>query len=353
MSLITASNFLAYCDRLAAAYTQTKAGCGTSAGNAANGTTRGTIANLLALVVGLADFDQENDLAANVNNALALANVENMFGPVAAPLIAALNTHCAHHGLSVDASIASLQAFLAYYNGGGGAAKFANLVTPDFAQLFAATAGTLAAGYVMSPAIQPDYTAAASAHGMGDRSVGGGFNAGDAVNTALYSEVPLVIEVLTAFANGTGHPTVTVTGVDDQGTAGVTWGPIDLGADNPAAALAGLTVTPAITAAARQTVAVSSSAGIVPYSVVTVNKGLPDQETVVVEAVPDGTRLAAVFTKAHAGGATIDGWTSFAAGNASSGSGRRCRQVTGITIGTTGHNAGKVRVAGGQPRVAV
>jgi hypothetical protein len=188
------------------------------------------------------------------------------------------------------------------------------------------------------------------ASGMGTMTVGGSYVPGQAVITTQYAEVLPVAVVATSFLGGSAAPTVTVTGTDHTGAAGQTWTGTFSG-NNPAAALATLTVTSgAIVAQARQQVTISSSAGIVPGSVLTVNKGKPDQESVIVETVPSGTIVTAVFNVAHAASATLDGNTTIQLTNIN---GRRLRSVSNVALGLTGHTAGVVRIEGAQDRAGV
>jgi hypothetical protein len=313
---------------------------------------RKTIVNMLADMVALNDFEQEQDLSPPVNAALPRATAEAMFGWMTG-LLQSLQTHCLTRGAEVAASIVGIPSFLSYYNGGSGGAAFANRLVPEsqaiWKALFASTALPVAG--VMSPALQPDLNST-YANGMGKITIGGSFTAGSSVDTTQYSEVLPVVEVLTGFASGTGAITVSFTGTDDQGNA-ATWGPVSLTGNNPAGALSGVTVTPALNAQARQTVALSGTTGIVTGSVLTINKNKPDQEVVVVESVGGGN-ITAVFKLAHTSGATVDGWNSYPAGNASTGASRRCRSVSGITFPTTnGQTTGVVRIAGAQDRVGV
>ena len=355
MSLITAANVQSFTDKFAAVYNLLLAAADTSANLASPvlGTVQSEISLLQTLVLGLNDFEQENDLLLPVNTALGKSPVEKLMGFLQ-PVLGSLNDHLATRGKEVNASIVDLPSFLTYYNGGSGGSKFANMLTPEMQTIYGVLLNnqTLPVAGVMSPAIQPDYRAAASAHGLADKVVGGSFTAGDAVDTTKYSEVIPVLEVITTITGGTGTISATLTGVDDQGNA-ATWGPVVLtGGNNPVAALSGITITPAVTAFSRQTVAFSSTTGIVIGSVLTINKGLPDQEVIVVEGV-SGSNVTAVFKKAHAGSATVDGWTSTAAGAASTGASRRCRSISAITYTLNGQSAGKVRVAGAQDRVGV
>jgi hypothetical protein len=353
MALISAANFLAYWDRLSAAWLQAFSVICSKTGGATTPSVRKTISNMLADMVALGDFEQEQDLPPAVNVALAKATGEFMYGWMG-PVIQSLQGHCNSRGSEVAASIVDIPSFLNYYNGGSGGNAFANMLTPEAAAIWLAefSPTALPAAGVMSPALQPDLNPTYT-NGMGKITIGGSFTAGSSVTTATYSCVVPVLEVLTAFSGGSGAITAQIAGTDDQGNA-ATWGPISLTGNNPAGALSGVTVTNAITAMTKVSQLCSSSTGIVVGSVLTINKNLPDQEVVVVEAVADSTHFTAAMKKAHGAGATVDGWNSYLAGNASTGAGRRCQALTGITFPTTNsQTTGVVRVAGRQDRVGI
>ena len=354
MALISNANLKKYCDRLAWTYTQARNALGTSSG--ALGTCRGTLNALITDLLATEDYDQINGLTPYIRDVRDnVAPVEVAYaklgGSGTAPysgLIAALSKHCLDQGSTVDSTILSFLTYLSYYN----TTKFTVLLTPDFATLYAAVMGaSLAAANVMQPAIHPTYTSGVSSNGVGKRAVGGSYTAGTAADTTNYSAFLPLIEVTTNFANGAGAPTVTLAGTDDLG-ASVTWGPITLTGNNPTAALSGVTVTPAITIAARQTVTLSDATGIVAGSVLTINSGLTDQEIIIVESV-NSNDITAVFRSAHNAGATVSGNNTYSAGNASSGASRRMATLTGITLGIGAHNAGAVRVVGRQDRVSI
>jgi hypothetical protein len=351
MSLISAANLLAYVDRLADGYTQTLNAIGTKTGNPVLGNVRGTLNALLNQVVAINDADQELDLILGVTNALNNTNAEAAVNLWAAGALSTLNSHIARLGGTVNASIVNLSTFLTYYN----TTPFSYLITPDGAKLYSTLSqnpSTLAPGNVMSPGINPVLNPAGSAYGMGSYDVATTTgNVGDPVLNTTYSCVVPVIEVITAFVGGGAAPIVLLTGKDDLG-ATVTYTKTLTG-NNPTGPLSGITVTPGITIAARQTVALSSVTGIVVGSVLVINKGLPDTETIVVEAVP-ATTITAVFKLAHSAGATVDGYATYPAGNASTGANRRLQRLTvAPSLTLSSHSAGGVRCSGVQDRVAI
>lgn len=351
MALITNANLKTFCDKLAAAWDLAFTAIGTKSGSpAAAGTVRAAVNNLQTAVLGIGDYEQSVDLLGPVNAALTAATGEAMFAWLA-QLLQGLNYHLNARGREVAGSIIDLPSYLNYYNGGSGGALFSCLLCPEMRAVYGQLPGapSLPAAGVMSPALQSDINSSAP-NGMGTCTYSGTYTAGVGVTTGSYSAVSLVAEVHTAFASGTGAPTITVAGVSHLGDSTTTWG-ATWGSNNPSGALSGVTITPAITAMENASVVVSSSAGIVPGSVLTINKGLVDQELVVVTAVADGTHLTARFALAHSAGATIDGWDSIQL--TSTPSGRRCVSVSGITIGLTGQTAGLVYLNGVQDRQPV
>lgn len=355
MGLISVSNMQAVCDYMAAVYNQQSPVAGTKSGGAVVGTSRGGMNAMLNKIIGLSDYQQLLDLMTPANNALAAVALEPMLSPGITGFIQNLSGHCFQRGPSVAAAISDFVSYLVYYNNGTGGNKFSGMMVDGFGSLFLGlnplqTGSKLPYPCVMSPTYQPDYNPT-YANGMGTKTSAGSFTAGQIVDSTTYAEIVPVCEVIVAFSGGSSPPTVALAGTDDQGNA-CTYGAISLTGNNPAAGLSGVTVTPAITAGARQTVAFSSATGIVIGSVLTIQKNKPDQEVIVVENV-SGSNITAVFLKAHAGSATVDGWNSYTFGNASTGSGRRLRSLSGITIaGGGGWAAGTVRISGPADRVA-
>lgn len=350
MSLISTANMLKLTDYLGYQWKRILANADTVANNAAPvaGSLQQEALNFQNTVIGLDDFEQESDMITDANAVFAKANAEAMAAYLRTG-IQSLANHCTLRGGGVDVSIIDIATFLQWYNGGDGGAKFRSLVTPQFAALYLALIkANLPAVGVMSPGLHPTLTAGVSAHGMGDRAVGAGFTAGTGVNSSLYSEAVPVVEVTTDFAAGGAHPVILIAGVDDAGASTTTWS-VTLNANNPTAAVS-TTITPAVTAMSRQTVALASTTGIVAGSVLVVNSGLVDQEVVVAESVGGGN-ITATFQLAHAGGAAVTGNNTFA--TTPSVGGKQCRSVTNITITIDTHNAGKVRVIGAQPRLGL
>jgi hypothetical protein len=350
MALISNTSLLAYLDKLASGWLQLLTTVGSKANALSAGTVRNTANNLLTLVLGLNDFEQDNDLLVPVNQTFGRASLENSFGMFSAAA-QGLNNHLALRGLETSNTIVDLSSYLTYFNGGGGGARFSCLVTPETQTLWTNLLGVqLPTGGCMSDALQPDWNSAAPL-GMGTCTVSGFYTAGMGVNTALYAEVTPILEVIANCNGGFGTLAVTVTGVDNTGATGTWSASVVTGGNNPVAALAGITVVPSVGAYARNTVVLSSTVGIVPGSVLTINKGLVDQEVIVVEAVPQAGQITAVFKVAHAGGASVSGWTSTSL--VPSVAGRRLRTVTGIAPTTQGQSMGTVRIAGARDRVAV
>lgn len=350
--LISAADMLLLTDRLASMWADILPAMGTSSSTAVAGTVRATAEAMQGNLLAIMTYAPEIDMLSQSQQVIDAANAEAVSGFMI-PMISALDSHCSSRGSTVDTSITSISTFLAYYSGGAGGSKFASMVTPTFNDLYYALRGShLGLAGVMSPGLHPTLDATAYPNGMGRRAVGGSFVDGVAVDNSLYSEVIPAIEVITNFSGGTTAVTVTISGTDDQGNA-ASYGPTTLaGGNNPAAALAGITITPVINAHERQVVALSSTTGIIQGSVLTIDSGTTKEEVIVVEVVA-GTNVTAVFHKAHSAGATVTGNTTTAAGTASTGAGRRLRDVTTITVTVGTHAAGAVRISGIQDRAPV
>jgi hypothetical protein len=172
--------------------------------------------------------------------------------------------------------------------------------------------------------------------------------AGAAVN-ALYSACLLDLVITANWGGGAGAAVVTATGVDHTGAA-MTW--TFTVPQNVAAALSGQTITPAINAQVRQTVAMAPNAnGVVPGSWITLNNGLADQERVLVEVVA-GANVTFVAQKAHLAGATVSG--NYTIAGVPGTGGRRAVSISAIALTTpNSHTSGQCRVEGVQDRVAI
>jgi len=376
VALITPTNVLAYADHLGAIWDALKANQGSQLSGAAAGNLQQLVALFGSLVdTTLADLQQDVDLAPDaLDLTLYRASADQAARFMLTRVVKALEAHLAGQGGTVDGSISGLETYLAYYNGGLGGALFANMVTPSFNDLWNAVYGDQTALTVVNYlAGSNDGTAAATstpcltpginpqngqASGMGYATAAGSFVGGQLAVTQSgtagqksYAEAALIGVVSAGFANGTAAPTVVATGTDHLGNLNQTWTGT-LGSNNPAQALPGITITPAVSAQARQTVALSSVLNIVAGSLLTINSGLADQETVLVEAVVAST-ITAVFLKAHSAGAAVTGSTTIALVNAS---GRRCRSLNaslGVVLGITGHNAGAVMVCAREDRKSI
>jgi hypothetical protein len=346
MALISPANLKSICDFLSASWNLLTPS-GLKTGGVVTGTVRDFVNKALnVVVVSSADLEQETDLGQNFNSALQVANQSDIANVYLATILGSIDSHIQRRGGVVNASISNLATFLTYYNGGAGGAKFSSLLTPEFSDIYyARNAVRLPGAGIMSPAINP---ANGAASGLGTRAVGGAFADGLAPDLTKYSEVGLVAVTTVNFAAGTAPPSITVAGVDDTGAATTTWTNPFVG-NNPTAVI-GTTLSAPVTAWSRQTVAVASITGIAPGSWLTLEAGTVNEELILVEAVA-GANITAVFKKAHAGASAVAGNSTIAL--TPSVAGRRCRDVTGITINITGHSAGTVRIDGVQDRVAV
>lgn len=348
MSLISVANLKTYSDILANIYNRMATNVGLVANVAAPvvGNDQYLVDKLLDLVVGLADYQQINDLSSNIYAVLQKTDRKNRAKTLLTSLVGQLNDHCSARGSSVADSIVDLTSYLNYYNGGSGGLAFSSLMNPVFGDMYYDLFNTrLPSNGLFHPGIHPTLDATYT-NGMGIRAVGGSFTAGSAYNsTPLYAELAPLLEVTTDFADGTGAPTFTIAGTDNTGATSVTWTGTGAG-NNPASALS-TTITPAVNAMAIQTVAFASGTGVQVGSVLTINSGLVDEEVIVVTGVSTND-ITAYFAKAHDAGAAVTGKTSIVLtpGTAN----RRLRSVSGITIGVTGHSAGAVRVIGIQDR---
>lgn len=301
------------------------------------GTDQYLLRRLLEDLVDIDSYTQQHDLSDSAYGGLLRHDRNSLAAITMSPVVRALESHVEEHGSLADGDVDDLASYLEFYN----ATPFSYLVHAEFAELYFALFGSrLPPAGVQSVWLRPVANVSAPL-GMGQRNVGGAFSAGAVVDTSLYSEVIPDLEVRSDFADGTAPPTFAVAGVDHTGVSTTTWTATG-GSDNPASGVA-TTITPAVTAMARQTVAVGSVAGIVVGSFLTVNSGLSDQEYVNVEAVV-GSTITAVFDLAHPAGATVTAKTTL--NLTPSVAGRRIRSVSNITIGITDHTTGTVMVVG-------
>ena len=304
---------------------------------------------LLAITVADSDsYEVERDLNAAFYTVASGLNAAEMMSNLFATSLAALQTHYAAE--SDDGGLAEY--LLATNNPTEALNIYVTLVDAWFQDFWTYVNGTaLDSESVMTKPIHPDWrgTEYTDVDAMGSRAVGGAFTDGYAVDSA-YGGCNLTVEVTADFSGGAGAPTITVTGTDAEG-ASVVWTATVTGGNNPTSAIA-TTITPAVsTAAARLTVAVGSTDGIVAGSVLTVNAGLVDEEVILVESIAGGPTITAVFLKNHSAGAALTGKRTFLTTPATATS--RCRDVTGITITINGHATGTVRVTGLPERAAI
>ena len=360
MALIAPATLQSYTDKLAIMFEQSalwfdNPGIGGTI-NAQSTPTAGKafnlITNLESLIANIGDQEIEADLGPNVRTARlntwirwALTNYKTACSQ--------LNDHCAARGNEVNASIVDLITYLNYYNGGLGGAKFSCLVHPSFVAMYNFLLQPLTFNVLgsMSPGIHPNLPTpgtGSNSTAMATKTVAGVLTIGASVNTTYYQGVNLVVETTTSFASGTAPPTITVTGTDDLGNAAQTWTG-SFTQNNPAASLS-TTVTGALTAQSSGSNVVASSAGFAVGQVAIIDNNLPTQESIIIEAIADGTHLTFSNRLAHNAGATITAVGQSIA-LTPTGAGRRCVSVSGVTIGITAHTAGTVRVCGVQDRM--
>ncbi len=297
--------------------------------------------NLLAITVRDSDdYDVEADLNSGFRSVADALNAADICSTLFITSLTGLNSHYAAQ--SDDGGLAEY--LLATNNPTGLLNIYSVLADAFFQDFWTYTQGiALDAESVMHKPIHPDWrgTSYTDSKAMGQRAVGGAFADGYACDSA-YGAVKPTIEVTANFSGGGAAPTVVIAGTDAEGAA-ITWTATVTGGNNPVSAVS-TTITPAVvTAAARLTVALGATTGIVAGSVLTVSAGLVDEEKILVESVGGGS-ITAVFMKNHAAGAAITGKTTFVTTPSTAGS--RLRDVTDITIGITGHAAGTIRVTG-------
>lgn len=294
-------------------------------------------------------YEVERDLNAAFYTVATGLNAAEMMANLYSTSLTALNTHYASE--SDESGFAEY--LLATNNPTGSLDTYAVLVDAWFQDFWTYVQGTaLDPESVMTKPIHPstrgsEYT---DAQAMGSYNVATTTYTDGYEVDAAYGACKLTVEVVTDFSGGGAAPTITITGTDAEG-ATITWTATVTGGSNPTSAIA-TTITPAITtAAARLTVAVGSTTGIVAGSVLTVNSGLVDEEVIIVESIAAGPTITAVFTKNHSAGAALTGKRTFVTTPSTVTS--RCRDVTNIAVGITGHTAGVVRVTGLPERVAI
>lgn len=347
MGLISSANLLAVCDNMGAVRRLLKPVLGEAANVSSPvlGTCQSAMDKMLTLVVASSDnYNMQQDLNQTFYNARAAADIESVQSSILRTALQALSDHCNQQGSTVDASIIDLSTYLTYLN----TTAHSALVTPDFADLWYGIFNSrLPVAGVMSPCLHPTFDSTVSAYGMGSNAVGGSYNDGDAVDTTYYSAVSPILEVTADFTSGSGAPAFSVAGTDHTGVGTTVW-TVTAGTNNPASAIAP-TITPAITdVETRQTVALSSTTGVVIGSVLVVDSGGTNEEVIIVENV-SGSDITAVFKKTHSAGATATGKYSMAL--TPSVASRRLRNASGLTITAASHATGTVRIIGTQDRV--
>jgi len=295
------------------------------------------------------DFNVEADLNADFKKVGDSMNANGIMAGLFTSALTALNNHYAAQ--SEDGNLAGY--LLTTNNPTGSLNTYTTLVDPFFQDFSTFTQGAaLDAESVMPKVIHPNWrgTEYTDAKAMGNRAVGGAFADGYAANAAYGSVIPRV-EVTADFSGGATPVVITLDGTDGEGNA-VVWTATVTGGNNPTSAVA-TTITPAVsTAAARLTVVVASLSGIVAGSVLKVNAGLTDEETILVESIDAGAvTITAVFLRNHTAGAALSGNRTFVTtpGTATS----RLRDLSGITITVGTHAAGTVRVTGVPDRIAI
>lgn len=354
-NLISAANLLSSIDKIGNSWFLLNQFLTQSTATLTVNTPTNALTNLLAVYAALNNPVQEVAL-------LSTNSVQGGIGKVCADLIAPayagacisdLSRHCTTSGVGVSATIVDLNSFLSYYNGGSGGNKFANPATYEFGILYQLIFGSLLS-YPNAEweSINSLWNATLYPNGFGKCTFNNTFTAGYAGLTGTWAEPLSIVQVTTSFSSGSATPIITVTGVDDTGSGATTW-TYTFGSSNPSASISQQTISSgALTGQTVQTVTVGTTAGIVPGSIITINKNKADQEIVPVRVVPSGTTLTFACNQSHLASSTIDANTSGTL--VSTPSGRRIRTVSGITCGGSGGwAAGVVQVAGGADRLGV
>jgi hypothetical protein len=313
------------------------------------------LSNLLTTYAALNNAVQEVALLStnSVQNGIGKVCADQIAPAYAGALIADLSRHCTVSGVGVAASIVDLNTFLSYYNGGSGGNKFANPATYEFGYLYNLISGTLLSyPNAMWESVNSLWNSTLYPNGFGKCTFNNTFTAGYTGLTGTWAEPLPIVQVTTSFSSGSAAPIITVTGTDDTGSGATTW-TYTFGSSNPSASISQQTISSgALTGQTVTTATVGSTAGIVPGSIITINKNKADQEIVPVRAVPSGITLTFACNQSHNASATIDANTSGTL--VSTPSGRRIRTVSGITCGGSGGwAAGVVQVAGGADRLGV
>lgn len=320
------------------------------------GVTMQCVANRLEdLSVNSDDYDIENSFNVPFRQVAGNIVANALFAAAFPDAVTAFEFHCQNFGSELDESVVSLASLLDYWNVTNDHPNYAHVLDPNFQDIwmYFNPDDPLPIESIYPRMIHPDWRGGfyPNAEAMYSYNLVGpvltdGYEVGE-----FYGAAQLVVEVTVDFAGGSAPPTITVTGTDDAGVS-QTFTATVTGGNNPTSAVA-TTITPAIVGMTRQSFAVASVTGIVDGSVLTVNAGEPDEEVITIENV-SGLNLLAVFLKDHDAGATLTGKRTFLCPCTSSvGYVARCRDVTLVAVGITGHTAGAVRVIGTAERIAV
>lgn len=345
MAIISQADLLTYCDHLGAIWDWLRGRVGSSAdaGSPVKGTAHWFAEQLKShVVVDLDDFEQETDLLSGVGDAADNMVIQQVVGGLANSMTA-LDNHCGGRGPALNSSIVNLSTYITHLN----STPYTVQLTPGFMDLWRNLGLTaIPQDGAMKRTYHPDWAieALGTVDGMGSCDHTNTFTDGVAVDQTIEAECTPIAEVITSFAGGAAAPAVNVAGTDNDGNS-INWTGTFSG-NNPTAALS-TTITPAVTQFTRSTVAVASASGIVNGSILKVNAGLDDEETILVENV-SGSDITAVFLLAHDAGATLTGGESLAL--TPSVGGQLLRDVTNITLTLSSHSAGKIRILNTQSR---
>jgi hypothetical protein len=337
-----------YTDVIARMYQEMSRVLGVTGGSYAGGSMLELANRLLNLtVVTSDDYDVEEDFNKLSYDLRTNVTADKVWLRNFWDSIQQLDDHYQEHGpTGINSAVVSLQTMLEYCNTPGGGEKFMHMLSPYFSDLVYMMTGTRPAEpwYYHGKGIEFNLTSGS----MASRAVGGAFTHNEDYDPNYAELVPLV-EVITAFSGGSAPPTVTIAGTDDEGETTTTW-TCTLTGNNPTGPTSTtLSADLATEGFVRVTVGLGSITGVVRGSVLVIAYGTTKQETVVVESV-SGSDITAVFRYDHSSGDNVDVIPTHE--TTPSVANRRIRSVSNITIGTTGHVAGTVLVAGRCDRVA-
>ncbi len=186
------------------------------------------------------------------------------------------------------------------------------------------------------------WDATAFPNGFGKKTVGGSFTAGVTLDPLVTAPQRPIAVVTTNISGGSGLLSLVVAGTDDTGSTSTTWSGVFVGNNPTAAATLSNGSSDVLAAQLLQLTQLTTTAGVVPGSVLIVAGG--NTETIVVQEVPNTIYYSAFYAASHTANYTIAGNTSIVL--IPSVAGRRMVSCSGITYTTNGHSGGVVQICG-------